>query len=56
MNFTLVGRVTDTNGRALANAVLRFISDLATLGATPQAVVAAQPTINWTRELQLHQL
>jgi len=49
--FKISGKVTDSDEKAVAQAVVRFVSDLATLGATPSAIVVWPEPIEWTSEV-----
>ena len=49
--FNISGKVTDSDGKAVAQAAVRFVSDLATLGATPGAVAVLPEAIEWTSEV-----
>lgn len=49
--FKISGKVTGSTGAPVAGAQVRFISDLATLGAVPGAVVAERTAVVWTHPL-----
>lgn len=46
----IYGKVLDEQRQPFANVQIRFISDLATLGATPDATVVMRTGVPWTRQ------
>jgi hypothetical protein len=49
--FRVSGTITGGDGKPLAQARVRFISDLKTLGTTPAAAVSMRTAITWTRRV-----
>ena len=49
--YKISGKVTDSDEKAVAQAEVRFVSGLATLGATPSAVIVSTEPIEWTSEV-----
>ncbi len=49
--YDFTGRVVDQDGSPIAGAMLRLISDVATLGSDPRAVSNSRGTVTWTRPL-----
>ena len=48
---SISGKVTRKGDTPVANVQVRFISDLATLGAAPDAVVSMRTAITWTHRI-----
>jgi hypothetical protein len=49
--FKVSGGITDDAGNPLAQALVRFIGSLETLGGMPGAVVSARTAVVWTQEV-----